>query len=161
MYKEWPLLEYAACCWARHAGASRPSSDDTLNCFRDFCQSEKHIEFAVSVVQELRVTWGLPFAYSDGLALAQFSCGSSPLHIAIIYDLQELCRSFLAQKPSFINHRDGKDRTPLMLAAALGRLGIVDTLLKSETVDLCAEDRQGWTALHHSIFGIVTASSKP
>lgn len=49
--------------------------------------------------------------------------------------------------------RDGFGRTPLHLAASLGKKALLEWLLESKGADLMTKDQEsGWTALHRSAF---------
>jgi len=75
--------------------------------------------------------------------------GDTPLHLAIRQSWQNHIEKFLSSHKWWINTRNNKAQTPIVLAVIEGEKKIVKILVK-ENVDLSLGDSGGKTALHHA-----------
>eukprot|EP01084_Bolivina_argentea_P017254 32228_1 len=75
--------------------------------------------------------------------------GTICLHHAASNDQPEMCQ-FLISKGCSVNHRDKLGRTPLMDAAEIGSIKVIDVLVENNA-EINAEDREHHTALSYCI----------
>lgn len=77
--------------------------------------------------------------------------GKTPIHLAAEEGHVPMV-TFLLDKGMGPSSVDDEERTPLMLAAAKGQMGVVHTLVQhTGGQGLDEQDSDGWTAMHHAV----------
>ena len=80
---------------------------------------------------------------------AQDAQGRTPLTFALLAESEHAITELLATPSIDVNAPNGKDETPLMMAAIKGRLDLVKLLYKHRA----QINRAGWTPLHYAASG--------
>ena len=77
--------------------------------------------------------------------------GQTGLHLAALYNYQELLELLLAQTGVKVNISDQNYRTPVMTACLVGHGNIVRRLCRAQDINLNCRDDNGLTALHFAV----------
>ncbi|CAN6180346.1 unnamed protein product [Urochloa humidicola] len=93
---------------------------------------------------------------APGLLLGTTPQGNTCLHIAAIHGHEVFCKEVQALNPSLLAAVNSEGETPLLAAAASGRVSVASVLLRfcrdqSLTWTILKQDKRGCNALHHAI----------
>jgi ankyrin repeat protein len=155
-----PFLEYASTYWGIHAATC---FNLAVRCkVYELCQAQLASNMWTRVVQ-LKQKKMTSTDNKEWIAAAKYVApGLSEVHLSAIYDIPDLGMDALKQKHRDINAPDSKMRTPLMIAAALGREELVELFLGDDNLDINAVDGDGpdgrpalWYAVESSNFAMV------
>ncbi|EGU71751.1 hypothetical protein FOXB_17740 [Fusarium oxysporum f. sp. conglutinans Fo5176] len=129
-----PLYKYAACHWGDHARQAPTLCQDTI----DFLGSPTKAESSSQVLMAAELYGG--WKYSQDAP-----SGMRRLHLAAYLGIKEAVQILRQANVGYLMYR-----TPLSWAAGHGHGGVVKLLLDTETVDVNARDRNGYTALEYA-----------
>lgn len=135
---KFPFLQYATTSWMAHA--------------RLGAMAEGSPGVSLGLLRQLSVpfmeSWVRFYQQIEPSALKCPSTGSSLLHVASRYGLEDLMSSLLFNMgKAGVDARDVNDETPLLCAARHGQAGAVKLLLATGKASLKARDKDGRTPL--------------
>ncbi|EFX01243.1 ankyrin repeat-containing protein [Grosmannia clavigera kw1407] len=141
MFSRYPFLKYALTSWLTHTLQSAKYGvpmKDILGLF-DW-PSNSFVAFLAHIEQILRL---MPENYR----LNHISKGSSLVHIAARFGIQELLSDIIKSSHDHIDDRDEDGMTPLSFAAEKGHKAVVQLLLATKNVKVDSKDTLGKTPL--------------
>jgi len=145
---KWKLWDYACIYWGIHAG--RDFCDEVEAAFHAFQSDYGALHLWSQYLEQTTPSYWEYWRGEQSLGAAHathISEGTTSLHIAAVYGIAQLANGRLGGG----NDGDGKGATPLMLAAARGRVDMMELLAGWEDVDINAEDDEGRTALDYAV----------
>ncbi|KAI9864361.1 MAG: hypothetical protein M1813_003281 [Trichoglossum hirsutum] len=139
----FPLLDYAACNWGRHAQGELENElkNDILTLLRD----ENALDNAVQVLHYRQRS----DRTTQDSAFEAIPRGFGPLHVAAYWALESMV-GLLCTEGVDVSSKDTHGWTPLHWSAARGHLAVVELLMK-KGADMESYDRRGWTPIFWAI----------
>ncbi len=138
--QKYPLLQYAACFWAKHA--HDVAGDTVKRQIVQFLKSTSKVKYSSKMGQLCSASVGVAFHCLKG--------NITGLHLAVYFGLSGIIRSLASANQNHISAGDDFDRTPLHIAAGKGNALAVGILL-----DVGADPNQidvtGWSALQWAV----------
>ncbi|KAH0564763.1 hypothetical protein GP486_001846 [Trichoglossum hirsutum] len=141
--QSFPLLDYAACNWGRHAQGELESElkRDILTLLSD----KNALDNAVQVLHYRQRS----DRTTQDSAFEAIPRGFGPLHLTAYWGLESIARLLYAEGGN-VSSKDTHDWTPLHWSAARGHLAVVEFLLE-KGADMESYDRRGWTPIFWAI----------
>jgi ankyrin repeat protein len=139
--KDFPLVEYAARCWVRHAQFGNVSSliRDEMDCLFD--KGKPH--FAAWIwAHDINIPWKLHMSSTH-----PEQPEATPLYYAALCGFRDIVEQLSSKHPKDAKARGGECATPLHAAVDKGHLEISLFLLQ-QGADVNARDKEAATPLH-------------
>ena len=140
---EFPLTEYAAQHWFKHALFEGVSRHVVVGMKQLFDRTKPHLSIWLWIHDPTDPDW----KRRERAEGPSPPCGT-PLHYAAFCGLHNIATILAIEQPQDVNSQSFKDASaPLHLASENGHVGLARMLVE-RGADVSAQDEDGWSALH-------------